>query len=119
MEVRTSNLADGIRKIDLKGRLDLEGANLIDLQFTVLTASERTLAIVDLAGVEFLASIGIATLVRNAKAARLRDGNMVLLNPQPQVARVLAVSRIDQVIPVCYDLDEALTAVRGTASRLL
>jgi len=90
----------------------MEGAQAIDLKFAVLTASQRTVSIVDLSQVEFLASMGIATLVRNAKAARLRDGNMVLLNPPASVAKVLTTMRIDQVIPICYDLNEACTLVQ-------
>jgi anti-sigma B factor antagonist len=116
MELTTTDLPDGIRKIDLFGRLDVEGADAITLKFTVLTTAEQMLSIVDMSGVDFLASIGLATLVRNAKAARLRGGNMVLLNPQPSAAKVLASTRIDQMIPVCYSLDEARVLVRTAPS---
>jgi anti-anti-sigma factor len=118
MELISTELPDGIRKIDLTGRLDLEGADAIDLKLTVLVSTQRTFAIVDLAEVEFLASIGIATLVRNAKAVRQRQGNMVLLNPQPNVAKVLSSTRIDQIIPVCYTLDDARALVRTFSTAL-
>ena len=119
MELTSTDLPDGVRKIELRGRLDMEGAEAIDLMFTVLTSSARTLSIVDMTAVEFLASIGLATIVRNAKAARLREGAMVLLNPQPSVAKVLMSSRIDQVIPVCYSLDEARARLSAAPSALL
>ncbi len=112
MELTSTELPDGIRKIDLSGRLDILGADQIDLKFTVLVSSQQTLAIVDLSGVDFIASIGINTFIRNAKAARQRNGNMVLLNPQPNVAKLLTLTRVDQVIPVCYSLDEARLLVR-------
>ena len=73
MELIYNDLEDGVRKIDISGRFDIEGAGAIDLRFTALTSTAQTFVIVDLAGVEFLASIGIATLVRNAKAVRLRQ----------------------------------------------
>lgn len=111
MELTITQLDNGTRKIDLAGRLDLEGAQAIDLKFTVLTASERTFSVIDLSGVEFMASMGIATLVRNAKAARLREGNMVLLNPQANVAKVLTAMGIDRLIPICYSLADACTLV--------
>jgi anti-sigma B factor antagonist len=117
IELTSVDLPDGIRKIDLSGRLDIAGE--IDLKFTVLMSARQAFAVVDLSGVDFLASIGLATLVRGAKTARLRGGNMVLLNPQSNVAKVLASSRIDQVIPVCHDLDHALTVVRLGPSPLL
>jgi anti-anti-sigma factor len=119
MQLTYSDLADGVRKIDLTGRLDIEGADAIGLQFTALTCTRQTFVIVDLEGVEFLASIGIATLVRNAKAVRLRQGNMVLLNPRPNVTHVLATTRIDQVLLVCQTLEEARAAVRAAPPALI
>jgi anti-sigma B factor antagonist len=111
MDLTHTDLAVGVRKIDLTGRLDIEGADAIDLRFTALTCAHQTFVIVDLTGVEFLASVGITTLVRNAKAARLRKGNMVLLNPRPNVAEVLASTRIDRFLPVCRTMEEAHAAV--------
>ena len=119
MELTSTDLPNGIRKIELSGRFDVQGASDIDLRLTVLVSTQATLAVVDLAGVDFLASIGVATLVRNAKTAKLRGGKMVLLHPQPNVAKVLAATRIDQVIPVCYELDEALALVQASTSPLL
>jgi anti-anti-sigma factor len=113
MELVYSDLADGARKIDLTGRLDLEGAESIDLRFTALTSTRQSFVIIDLAGVEFLASMGIASLVRNARAVRLRGGNLVLLNPRPSVAQVLVSTRIDHLLPICRSLDEALAVVRA------
>lgn len=118
MEFAFTDTPDGIRTINLAGRLDLEGTTAIDLRFTALTATVQSLVIVDLSGVEFLASIGIATLVRSARAARLRGGNMVLLNPRANVAQVLASTRINQVLPVCHTLEEALERVRSAPPTL-
>ena len=118
MEVTSTDLPDGIRKIDLAGRLDIEGSDAINLKFTVLVSAQETRSVIDMTGVPFLASIGLATLVRGAKAARLRGGNMVLLNPQPNVAKVLVATQIDQLIPVCYSLEEALVQLRAAPSPL-
>jgi anti-anti-sigma factor len=118
MELIITDFEDGIRKIDLAGRLDIEGTDAIDLKLTVLTATEQTFSIIDLAGVEFLASIGIAALIRSAKAARRRNGNIVLLNPRENVARVLASMRIDQIVPVCYSVEEARIVLRASPPAL-
>ena len=107
MELIHEDLEDGLRKIDLAGRFDLEGANEIDLRLTSLVTTQKNFIIVDLSQVDFIASLGISVLVRNARAIRLREGNLVLLNPQPNVARVLASTRIDQILAVCQDLEEA------------
>jgi len=116
MELAYSDLENGVRKIDLKGRLDIEGASAIDLKFTALAASQQAFLVVDLSLVDFIASLGIATLVRSAKAARLRKGSMALLSPQPNVAKVLAATKIDSVLPVYVDLNEACAFVLSNAS---
>lgn|SRR5262249_16938793 len=118
MELVHEDLEDGLRKIDLAGRFDLEGANEIDLRFTSLVATQKGFIIVDLSQVDFIASLGISVLVRNARAIRLREGNLVLLNPQPNVARVLAATRIDQILAVCQDLEEARLQLRSAPSPL-
>ena len=114
MELTYLDDAEGVRTITLKGRMDLEGANAIDLRFTTLTATDRTFVVVDLTLVDFMASMGLGTLVRSAKAARLRQGNMVLFNPKPLVRQVLASTRIDQVLQVFTDLNQARLAVKAS-----
>jgi anti-anti-sigma factor len=113
MELTCADLPDGVRLITLSGRMDLEGTAAIDLQFTALTATRQGFIVVDLTAVDFMASLGLATLVRNAKAVHRREGNMVLFNPQRSVRQVLASTRIDQVILIYSDLDEARLAAKA------
>jgi len=113
MELTYDDLSDGVRAIKLSCRMDLEGTAAIDLKFTSLTATHRAFIVVDLTEVDFMASLGLATLVRNAKAARLREGNLVLFNPKPSVRQVLASTRIDQVILIYSNLDEARLAAKA------
>jgi anti-sigma B factor antagonist len=117
MELKTEQLADGVEKIALIGRLDNAGAQDIDLRFTALTATQKTLAVIDLSEVSFLASIGIRTLVTNARAQSRRGGAIALANPQPLVAEVLKVAGIDTIIPVYPDVDAACSALKAAASR--
>jgi len=113
MELTYEDFEDGVRTVRLAGRLDVEGSQEIDLKFTSLTASHQAYVIVDMSLVDFLSSLGLGTLVRSAKAQMSRQGKMVLLAPQPNVARVLQSTRVDQILDVFYDLEQALEAVRG------
>jgi anti-sigma B factor antagonist len=115
MQIEHDDFEDGVRMIRLKGRLDLEGSESVDLKLTSLAAVRKGYVIVDLDGVEFMSSIGISVIVRVARALMAREGRLVLLRPQPNVADVLARTQIDQVIPVCLDLDTARTAVLAGA----
>jgi len=109
MGLNSTDLDGGIRKITIAGRLDLEGVESIDLKFTALASTRQNSVIVDMSEVTFLASIGIAMLIRNARSLRLRKGSMVLLSPQPPVERVSISRRIEPLLPICQTLEEACT----------
>ena len=110
MEIASESLHAGILKINLAGRMDVQGAQGIDLKFTAHTANQRSV-IVDMSAVTFLASIGIRTLLLSAKAISGRGGKMVLLNPDAGVTHVLEMAGIDTLIPISRSLDEACAAV--------
>ena len=116
MELETERLDDGIEKLTLAGRMDGAGVEHIGLRFTALTATRKALILVDLSRVSFLASIGIRTLVINAKALRQRGGFMALLKPQPLVAEVLKTAGIEMVIPTFDDLGLAVGALKTSAA---
>jgi len=103
MNLEVVELENGITKVILSGRLDIEGALKIDNNFNAL-AEKKKKVLVDLSGVTFIASLGIRTLITGAKATANNGGKMVLLNPQPNVEGVLRTSRVDTVIPITHDL---------------
>ncbi len=111
MEINCEQLDGDIYKINLKGRMDILGNEEIDLKFSGMTAAPRKLFIVDLSEVNFIASIGIRTLLLSAKATHNRDGKIVILNPDSQVKKILLMAGIDLVIPVVDTLDLAIAAM--------
>jgi len=112
MQIESGTLDGGIQKITLAGRMDVQGTQEIDLKFTGYTAKQLAV-IVDMSGVNFLASIGIRTLLLAAKAVSQRGGKMVLLNPDGNVTKILEMAGIDTLIPISRSLDEARLAVAG------
>ena len=111
MQLEHTDLEDGIRMIRLKGRMDLEGSEAVDLKLTSLVAVRKGFVIVDLAEVEFMSSIGVSVLVRVARACMQRQGRLVLLSPRANVQDVLVRTQIDQIIPIYADLEAARTAL--------
>jgi len=112
MQMTCEDLEDGVRRINLAGRMDVEGTRQIDLKFTTLSATAQGWIVVDLSGVEFMSSIGLGTLVRSAVAQNRRNGKLVLLAPRPGVDRVLIATRINVVIEVYQDFEAARRGVR-------
>lgn len=58
MQADLTVLENGVKLIRLVGRLDMAGAGEIDIMFTSYAATEKAGVVVDLSGVNFLASIG-------------------------------------------------------------
>ncbi len=105
MQMQTTELDQGIVKVALSGRLDVNGALEIDDPFRDAVAGKKHV-VVDLAEVSFLASLGIRTLVSGAKAASSNGGKLVVLAPQRNVEKVLRESNIDTLIPIIRDLED-------------
>jgi anti-anti-sigma factor len=112
MRIEAENLDGGILKLNLAGRMDVQGSSEIDVQFTSYAARQRAV-VVDMSGVDFLASIGIRTLLLTAKAMSHRGGKMVLFNPDDNVTKILEMAGIDTLIPIVRSLDEARAAFAG------
>jgi len=111
MEMNVELLDSGIKKINLLGKMDIEGTQEIALKLTFETTVEKAFVIVDLSHVDFMASIGIGALINAAKSLRLRKGKMVLLNPQPYVGDVLEKTQISSILPICQSFEEAKKAL--------
>ena len=111
MKHQYSELDNGIRLIKLNGTLDMNGTYSIEIEFVRQCAGENVQVIVDLSKVNYLSSIGIPMLINTAKSVTGQGGKMALLSPQKNVAEVLEITGIPQIIPVCTDLESATAAV--------
>lgn len=100
-----------LRIIRLAGRLDIQGVNAIDTKFAFLAASQRHGVVVDLTGIDFIASIGVRSLVSNAKTQHQLGGRLVLLVGEGSaVMKVLTSSGINSLIPMYTDAERARQA---------
>lgn len=102
---------DGITKVVLDGRLDIEGAAVVDLRMNVIAGSAKRL-LVDLQAVSFLGSMGLRSLVVPAQVVKRRGGKIVLFGPTPMVEEVLRSANITTIIPVRHDLESALAELQ-------
>ena len=113
MQITISDLDGAARKVTLVGKLDIAGAQVIEPPMATV-AGARGNVVVDMAGVDFIASIGIRHLVMAAKAIARGAGKMVLLSPTPMVTEVLHVSGLQQILPIVKSEEEARAFFAGT-----
>jgi anti-anti-sigma factor len=111
MRLETEEIEGGVVRVRLSGRMDIAGVDAIAMPFAALAATNDRRVIVDLSGVDFLASIGIRAILQNARAHRMRGGGMVLLAPPPLVDEVLRAAGVSNVVPIVPDLDAARAAL--------
>jgi len=111
MNLSVEEIDGGVTKVTLDGRLDIEGAAAVDLRMNVVAGSAQRL-LVDLAGVTFLGSMGLRSIVVPAQAVKRRGGKTVLFAPVPLVEEVLNTANISAVLPVRHDLESALAELR-------
>jgi anti-anti-sigma factor len=108
--IDTEEVAPGVTKVNLRGRLDANAIQTISATFDRVARTQEQL-IVDLSRVTFIASTGLRTLISAARAVASREGRMVFLGPEASVESVLITSGTDSVVPIFHDLVEAICAV--------
>lgn len=97
---------DGRAVVTLSGELDVADAASVVAALAATVARQREI-IIDLAGLEFIDSSGLAALVRVRKQAQRAGGDVLLAAPQHQVLRLLALTRMLDVFSVHASVDEA------------
>ncbi len=103
---------DNVTHAAMTGRLDMAGAEAVDQEFTAQVVEPGLPAVVDLSGLEFLSSMGIALLLRSARALNRKGGLLVLSRPTDTVHEVLTIAGLDRVVPLVADEAAALALIR-------
>ena len=110
MPISILDLDGGVTKVVISGRIDVAGAHELEMPMSIVGGSRRAV-VIDLSGVEFMASLGLRGIVVGAKAIFSKKGKVVLLSPRPHVEEVIVITGIDDLIPIFRDEAEAIAAV--------
>ena len=103
-EVRRSK---GASILSLQGDVDLESspkARAVLLE-CVETGGD---VIVDLSGVDYIDSSGVASLVEAYQASKKRGSRFVLASVSASAMRVLQLARLDKVFTICASVEEGI-----------
>lgn len=84
--------------VELHGRLDAVEAPALRAEFAGLLEARVVTMVVDLDGVDFIDSAGLAALVRLRRDLHAAGGDVVLISPaQPHALRVFRLTQFDEV----------------------
>jgi len=111
MDVHVSSI-DRIPVLTLHGRFDGFGALQFDEAVQALDASSA-FWVIECAGVAYISSIGLRSLVALEKSLRARDGGLVLVALTRPVQQVLELTKLEAWFRSTPNVDAAMALVRA------
>jgi len=103
------------KTVHLRGRLDNTTVAALDEELARIADSAATVVVFDLEGLDYINSVGLRSIFRMQKLMAARAGKTMLVNPQPQVQKVLDIVKavdIATVFASIQELDEYLDAMQ-------
>jgi len=103
----------------LAGRLDHAAAEEFTgaLLAEVETCPAGDLVVLDLAGVPYIASVGLRALMLAAKHVKTQGGTLVVAALQPVVKEIFEITRFTVILPTFPTVRDALAALAPAALR--
>lgn len=106
--------------VRIGGRLDGSSHAELDRQLQPLLDDVAIQNLVlDLIGMDYISSAGLRSIFRARKALGLREGRVLVVNPQPQVQKVLDIVKavpVDEIFSSVEELDSYLDGIQAHAS---
>ena len=110
MQFELTDLDDGTTLIRPAVRFDAIGVGRVESLLLAAVTCARPRILIDLSGVDFIASMGIHMLVSAARSAQTHGSYVALFGAQPLVARVFEQTALARVMTIVADRDAALKA---------
>ncbi|WP_326699944.1 STAS domain-containing protein [Streptomyces sp. NBC_01754] len=103
--------ADSLAVVTVTGELDVESAPALRTKALDLIGQGSPHVILDMAPVEFCDSSGLNALIAIVHQARAHDGSLSLAGPPAQLARLLDMTGVGDLMPVHPGVAEAVAQV--------
>jgi anti-sigma B factor antagonist len=97
-------LAGGAVRVALRGELDLEHAYTFDEELRRVEGARPACLVLDLSGLSFLDSSGLARLLAANHRARRERRRLLLIRGTPPVQRLLAITAVGQHFETVSDV---------------
>lgn len=109
MEIKTRS-ANDITILELAGRFDNYSTPPVAERLEIIAKQPPARVIVNLSGVTFVDSTGLATLVQGMKRCRQQQGDLFLCGLQRSVFMIFELTRLDKAFHIFVDEEHALQA---------
>ncbi len=106
LQVR-SETKDGAVIVRPSGDIDMSGSPTLRMELRKLQVSKPMRLVIDLAGVPYMDSSGVATLVEAMQIARKNNTKLILCALQDKVRSIFEIARLDTVFTIVPNADAA------------
>src|SRR5919206_678394 len=114
LRVTSARIGEHTHVIALTGELDLYSAERVEHRLADAIEGGAQAVIVDLMGVSFMDSAGLAVLTSAAKALRLAGGKFVVAADDRRILRVFEITGLERSMQIEQSLIEAVDYVVGS-----
>lgn len=109
IEVKLTTV-DDVTIVAPRGEIDLSCAPALRNHIGIAQARKPRKLIIDLTGVPYMDSSGVATLLEAMQACRRAGGKFILCSLQDRVRSIIEITRLDTVFTIVKSADDGLTA---------
>ncbi|CBA14875.1 STAS domain-containing protein [Xanthomonas albilineans] len=102
---------DKRQRITLSGRLDTHTYQTLDEALAPLLATPITTLVLDLSQLDYISSAGIRSIFKARKLLAARDGQVLVVNPAPQIRKVFDLVKavpLNEIFTSIQELDDYL-----------
>ena len=108
-------LLGDVALISVTGFLDAHTFEELEEAITEMFSVGRYRIIVDLSGVDYISSAGAGVFIGALSESQENGGNIVLMNPTPNVREVFDLLGLSQIFNIVDDLEKAKSVFAPTA----
>ncbi len=101
---------NGVDVLRLEGRLDASSSKEIKDRISDLAKNKRVNLVVDMAGINFIDSSGLGSLVASLRSANKLGGDIRIASLQDQVRAIFELTRLHRIFEI---FDDSLTAAKS------
>jgi anti-sigma B factor antagonist len=104
-------LDDARHVVAVRGEIDLFTAPELKQKLTDAIEAGKIRIVVDLSDTTFLDSTALGVLIGAVKRLRTRDGALVIVNVDSNIAKTFEITGLDQIFTIVAERDAAIAAL--------
>lgn len=112
MEINQQDV-DNVRIIGISGRIDATTSKDVEAALNASIDQGQSKIVIDLAGVEYISSVGLRVLLATLKKQRQKQGQLKLASLQPFVKEVFEVTGFTKLFSIHPNRDDAVKSLQS------